>query len=273
MHQKKSKNKIWIAILIIALCGAGYFCWKNYQDNRKNIAINQVVAGNNTSDVALPEASDVELNEQNISTPEINLPDYKKIENVPFVSQAPTGIWDAYHNETCEEAAALTAIYYRDGTNVDSARIEEDLIKLTDWQDENWGGNFELSVYKLQELIKAYYNREAQIINNPTVDDIKKELVNNNPVIIPASGRTLNNPNYTGLGPVYHMLVLIGYDNNEGVFISDDIGITKGENYTFPFDVIINSIHDMPSWQENKDTINANPDMIFSGAKNVLIIK
>ncbi len=270
------KNKFKIAlsiILILIIGGAGFYCWQQYQKNRKlvvTIKTNDLLISNTQADTILPAA------EEKSSEPaeqKIDLPNYYKIENVPFVSQAPTGAWDAYHNETCEEAAALTAIYYKDGIQVDNAKIEEDLIKLTDWQDSNWGGNFELSVYDLQKLIKSFYNRDSQVINNPTLEDIKKQLVDNNPVIIPASGRTLNNPNYTGLGPVYHMLVLIGYDDSQNAFITEDIGITKGENYTFPYDVIMNSIHDMPKWQENKDSINADPDMIFSGAKNILIIK
>jgi len=59
---------------------------------------------------------------------------------------------------------------------------------------------------------------------------------------VPAAGRELGNPNFTDPGPLYHMLVVRGYTENN--FITNDVGTRKGENYQYKYDVLMNAIHD-----------------------------
>ena len=49
-------------------------------------------------------------------------------------------------------------------------------------------------------------------------------------------------PNFTPPGPVYHMLVVKGYDAQN--FITNDVGTRKGESYTYTKDVIMKNMHD-----------------------------
>lgn len=191
---------------------------------------------------------------------------------VPFISQAPLYNWNDLHNEACEEASVLNVILYLDKKTMDSNQADQELIKMVDWQMQNFGGHYDLPVAKVKELIKGYYNRDSEISYDVSIDSIKQELANGHPVIIPAAGRDLGNPNFKTPGPVYHMLVIRGYDDKKQEFITNDVGTRKGDGYRYKYQKLFDAIHDMPSWQQDKNILDANPEMIFQGRKAMLII-
>jgi hypothetical protein len=70
----------------------------------------------------------------------------------------------------------------------------------------------------------------------------------------------LKNPYYSGDGPWYHMIVVIGYDGTS--FITNDVGTKRGAQYHYTYDTLINAIHD---W-------TGTDDMIATGSKNALVL-
>ena len=76
---------------------------------------------------------------------------------------------------------------------------------------------------------------------------------------MPAAGRELGNPNFTGEGPLYHMYVIRGYTAD--TFITNDPGTRNGENYIYAIDVVMNSIGD---WNNGDPT---------NGAKRIFYIE
>jgi hypothetical protein len=92
------------------------------------------------------------------------------------------------------------------------------------------------------ELAKEYFQLTGEVISVSTADDLKEQLVLNRPIVVPTAGRKLGNPNFRGAGPEYHMLVVKGYDNELGVFITNDVGTRKGDSYIYKFDVLMNAI-------------------------------
>ena len=106
------------------------------------------------------------------------------------------------------------------------------------------------------QLIRDYYGYKAEVIYDISVEDIKKELVKGNPVIVPAAGRMLENPYFTPPGPLYHMLLIKGYIQDS--FIVNDAGTKRGADYTYPYSVLEKSIHD---WN-NGDVENGRRAMI-----------
>ncbi|MBI5754394.1 hypothetical protein HZA40_04595 [Candidatus Peregrinibacteria bacterium] len=109
----------------------------------------------------------------------------------------------------------------------------------------NWGMPYQEACEEAALMIVQTYLNNEEL--NPAAAD-KKILADGHPIIFPAAGRLLDNPHYTAPGPQYHMLVLIGYDEND--FITNDPGTRYGQNYKYPYNIIINAIHD---WHGNKE--------------------
>ena len=85
--------------------------------------------------------------------------------------------------------------------------------------------------------------KKIEIVKDFTKEDLKKYLTRGL-IIVPTAGRELGNPNFTLPNPLYHYLVLIGYNGDN--IITNDPGIKRGENYIYNIDVLYNVIHDFP---------------------------
>jgi len=175
---------------------------------------------------------------------------------VPFTSQAPTANWDADHQEFCEEAASLMVGRYFSGREIaNSADAEIGLQALKSWQVENLGFYFDTTAEETAMMLEDTYDVEVELKSDPTITDIKAALAQGKLVIAPTAGRELGNPNFTGLGPIYHNLVIRGY-TKDGKFITNDPGTRKGEGYVYKQSVIMDALHDwVPSGER---TIAAN---------------
>lgn len=179
--------------------------------------------------------------------------------NVPFTPQAPFAIWDETFKEACEEAAPLLVHYFYQGKTFTPQLATDEILAMVDWQLENWGGHFDLTAQETVEMIKDYWDYDkVEVIDNPTIDEIKYHIVNQRPVIVPAAGRELGNPYFRTPGPIYHMLVIKGY--TEDKFITNDPGTKRGKDFLYNYEVIMNAMHD---WDEED---------ILQGAKRIMVI-
>lgn len=161
---------------------------------------------------------------------------------VPFTPQAPTANWDALHNEACEEASVIMAAEYFSGNH--SARLEPELVeeqitKLTDWEEENFGYHLDINTRETVQMIETVYGLQTKILENYTEEDLKQELSQGRLILLPANGVNLGNPNFRSPGPPYHMIVIKGY--NETNFITNDPGTRKGLNYPYTFNTLYNA--------------------------------
>lgn len=166
---------------------------------------------------------------------------------VPFSSQAPFGVWDPLHEDACEEASVYMIAEYFHGRaegRVEPAVADEVITALVHYGEDELGHGLSISAAQTVDLINGYYDGAftAEVVDDPTVEDIQRYLASGYPVIIPAAGRELGNPNFSGEGPLYHMLVLRGYDGTH--FISNDPGTRLGEGYRYEYDVLMNAIAD-----------------------------
>lgn len=118
---------------------------------------------------------------------------------------------------------------------------------MVDWQVKTWGTHPELPVAKEMELALAMYNQKMEIVDNLTVEKIKDLLRQGRPVIVPADGKKLANPNFTNGGPIYHMLVIKGFTGDK--FITNDPGTRLGADFVYTQSNLMYSIAD---WNEAK---------------------
>jgi hypothetical protein len=186
------------------------------------------------------------------STTSINL-------DIQFYSQAPYADWSMPYQEACEEASLILAYNFATDQTMTQEEFHQELLDLVAWETEYFGSYEHTTIAQTAEMLTQYYNfTDWEIIENPTIDDIKSELSAGNPIVAPFAGRLLGNPNYTGEGPYYHMMVLKGFDEN--FIITNDVGTRKGKNYQYTYETILNALHD---WDDAD---------ITQGAKNILIL-
>lgn len=197
---------------------------------------------------------------KNISTIKTKPPTQYFIK-VPFTSQAPFGNWKAPFDESCEEASLLIVEFYLQKREFTPQIANQEIIKMTDWEKNN-GFSMDITLQELGEIAKEYFRRDYEIFydNQVNVEQIKKNIIEDHPVIIPAAGQLLGNPFYKGEGPPYHMLVITGYDEN--YFYTNDPGTKRGENFKYTQKTILNAIHD---WTGDKKTIK-------QGGKKMMIV-
>lgn len=170
---------------------------------------------------------------------------------VPFQSQAPFGNWGMPWKEGCEEASIVlvqTALQQKKLTPHD---MSQEILKLVVWQNKEWGTHKDLTAQETMDLAQKNYQLKFEIKEKPTINDLKKILRDRRLVIVPTAGRLLKNPYFKQPGPVYHMVVLRGYDDKKGVFIVNDVGTRRGEAYQYKYSVFMKAIHDWPG-SENK---------------------
>lgn len=172
---------------------------------------------------------------------------------VPFTSQAPLLNWDAFHEEACEEASIIMVKYYLDGKTLDKETAEKEIQSVIAYELKKYGDYKDNSAEQMVEIARNHYGvLKLKVVYDFKKDDIKKYLATGRPIILPAAGRILGNPYYTQPGPIYHVLVLTGYDGDK--IITNDPGTKRGEGYRYNIDVLFDATHDFPGDLDRMET-------------------
>ena len=168
----------------------------------------------------------------------VNLP-------VSFTSQAPTQNWDAMHEEFCEEASMLmVASYIKNQPIISPADADKKLRDIMNFEIKRFGYYADTTAEETAMILREYFNlSKVAVVNDPTIEQIKTALADDNVVVMPEAGRQLGNPNFKRPGPLYHMLVIKGYQKN-GDLITNDPGTKKGADYIYKSSVILSANHD-----------------------------
>jgi hypothetical protein len=260
----KHGKTIYLFILFaVAITAIALF----FIDRKYKVVVINTPRLNSKSSIKTPNTIPLPHPVTNTPQPEIN-PSAGELKSsillaAPFTPQAPTANWDKLHNEACEEAVSIMANAYFSSsteTTLKPKYVEQEIAKLTKWQQENFGYNLDTNLSETALMLKSVYKIKTQIIENFTELDIKTALLQNKLVIISTSGRLLNNPNYKRPGPLYHMLLIKGY--TETAFITNDSGTKKGLNYNYTFDTLYKASGD---WNHKTKNVDTN-------IKNILLV-
>lgn len=170
----------------------------------------------------------------------------EKIIDVPFTSQAPTGDWSEPWQNACEETAIyMVSSFYAD----DEIKQEEAVKRIREIfvaKAEEFRVSADESLQTIADLIDTLdLPLKTRIVYDPTVDNLKTELTLENPIIVPVYAPALSSIYSAAEGADYHVVVLIGYDDADGVFIINDPGTSDGEGMRIPYDTFMNAIHDL----------------------------
>lgn len=163
---------------------------------------------------------------------------------MPFFTQAPHGNWDYPWQEACEEASVLLVANLYNEMNLDVDSFNQELLMLVDWEMETFGAYEHTTVAQTQQMIEENYGLETRAHQDPSFEDIQNILNKGNLIVAPFAGKLLNNPNFQNGGPVYHMIVIKGYDAAKQQIVTHDVGTRNGANYVYSWDTIQNALHD-----------------------------
>ncbi len=160
--------------------------------------------------------------------------------NVPFTAQAPEGNWsDPLEQDGCEETSLIMAKYWISGAWLTKPLALKEILDASAWEKDHLNGASSLSVADTIRLAKEYFKfTDVAREDNITIEDIKGALAKGRIVIVPLNGQLVGNPYYTAPGPVEHMLVIRGYDDTTGQFITNDPGTRHGELYRYSYQTL-----------------------------------
>lgn len=214
----------------------------------RNIQINlpsEIVNGENKNEQ--------EISSQIISKSETKTDDEKNInsnQNVPFVVQAPLGNWsDPVFQDGCEEASVVMAMGWVSGEQkISSQDALKKINDIIEFENKNFGYNADTDLSDVQKIFKQLFSYEKTSVKEDiSSEDIRNEIENGSIVLLPVFGQALGNPNFTKLGPIAHMLVVIGYDQENKQFITNDPGTKRGENFRYGEKTLLDAIWEYPS--------------------------
>jgi len=258
---KLKTDKIFEIVLVLVLIGLVFWAVRIYTHLPKSVGSSESVK---EEDELVVEKSIEPKEFQEEEPKEIIIPETLNLE-VPFICQAPLGDWGSPFKDACEEAVVLMIHYYfftpsfskaGQGKLIEPKAAAKEIKDLVEFETKLFGFYESITAEQTAQLIRDYYGYKAEVIYDISEEDIKKELVKGNPVIVPAAGRMLKNPYFTPPGPLYHMLVIKGYAADD--FIVNDAGTKRGADYTYSYSVLEKSIHD---WN-NGDVENGRRVMI-----------
>ncbi len=197
----------------------------------------------------------------------VEKPSYFMID-VPYVSEAPEGNWSGDWVNACEEATmAMVEFYYMGVKSVSVLEAKNYLQNLFDEENKIYGHNKNTDASQILELINLHSKFDARIKTNPTIDDIKNEILNDRPVISLHRGFDLKNPNipFSPVKSSYHTLVVVGYDDSSNEFITHDPGDEKsGRDHRYSYRDFMYSLHD---YNKETDKTDGVPTAIFTERK------
>lgn len=179
---------------------------------------------------------------------------------VSFASQAPFADWSMPYQEACEEASIIMTAKYFKNELLDKDVMNREILALVEWEKEYFGYWEDTTAEEVVEVLEKYYAVKSHTSTDVSIDNIKEELNKGNLIILPTAGRLLDNPYFSGEGPVYHMLVVRGYDRNE--FITNDPGTRRGDGFKYKYDNLINAVH---NWNKTKENI-------YTGQKIMVVV-
>lgn len=180
---------------------------------------------------------------------------------VPFTPQAPKGDWRQPWADFCEEASVLMVDSFYANKKLNQSEAKKELLRIDRIKRNALGKSLDEDVSKMVELINQFLPWEAEIIDNPSLEQIKREIDAGRPVIAPVYGRGLRNPYFRNGGPDYHVVVISGYDEEKEEFITQDSGTRRGANFRYSYKILMDAIHDF-TYQGN--TINGPKKVLFT---------
>jgi hypothetical protein len=180
---------------------------------------------------------------------------------VPFSAQAPTDNWN--RNEDCEETSLVMVNAFLTGNReneLTASSTQEAINIIKKWEQANLGYNANTGADATTKMAQNALRLRVRQIKDYTETDLKTELINEHPILLPINAKLLGSPQYLENGPTYHMIVIRGFRGD--IFIVNDPGTDRGNGNEYSFAILRKA---------SADWINATKKM-DSSTKIALVI-
>lgn len=168
---------------------------------------------------------------------------------VPFYWEIPDGVWVAPWSGACEEASIVAVEGYylkKPKATVKKVEAKNTMQPLFAIENRIFGYNSDTNAAETAKLINDYTSFDAVVKENPTLDEIKNELIAGRPVITMHYGYGLQNPRHRFRqgGSSYHVMSIVGFDDQKKEFIVNDSELSDGIDLRYKYDIILSTLHD-----------------------------
>lgn len=185
----------------------------------------------------------------------------KVVLSVPFIAQAPTGDWNLPFEEACEETSLIMVdAFYKNKKSIDRFEARDRIRELVEYQNARFGFYDDTSMKDTGVIAQEEFGMHSLTETNVTKEAIKRHITEGNPVIFPVAGKNLGNPRYKGEGPPYHVIVIVGFDDDQ--FVVHDPGTRYGAFNRYHMDHLLRENHDL----------TVSQDEIKKGARGMLVV-
>jgi len=187
---------------------------------------------------------------------------------IPYINEAPENQWVGSWKNACEEAViTMMEQYYTKKTTLTIAEGERFMQILFDAQKSAYGSDANSDTIRTLFLIDNYSSFGATLKTNPTLDDIKQELLAGRPVMAFHYGFDLRNHNipFLATGSSYHTTLIKGFDDANQQFITHDPGDEiDGPDHRYGYEIFMNSLRDYNYSNSKADGL---PSVLFTYEK------
>lgn len=168
-----------------------------------------------------------------------------ELHEVPFTTQAIHG-WVSPWDQYAEEACMYMAWLWISGQEIgDAGEIADDLLAMGTWENRNLGTSGDTSPAETIQIMTAYYSHlKSFLLDNPDLDRLKTELENGSIVALTINGQFLDSEYYGDPAPEHHMVLIVGFDQEQQSFIVNDPGTVHGAQIYYPYEKVLGAISD-----------------------------
>lgn len=238
------KNSFFVSLFVGVLIGVLFFYnahrfIQSEDDEGENVVFEEDIG---EEDSTLDMQEEV-LVEEELPMQEESISIVFKDQNVPFAVQAPGGLWEnPRYQDGCEEASLLMAFSWVERKDIENIVLDLDVISYA--MEERLGTFYDTSIEDTFLFAYEYLEGENVFLKKDvTKDDIIRELMEGYIVAITVNGQKLQNPHFTSPGPLYHMIIIRGYDPETKEFIANDPGTQYGKGYRYQEDLLFSAMH------------------------------
>lgn len=197
----------------------------------------------------------------------VNLP-------VPFIPEAPDGLMVKPWNNSCEEASTAMLDEYYFGNHqktITKTKAKQLILSYIAIENSIFGFNADTNATEMNKVINEFSKYfEAKIKTNPTLNEIKNELLAERPVIALLYGKNLENPriHFARNGSYYHTIVIKGFDDETNEFIVNDNGdFEQGLDLRYSYDTIMGALRDF----DRKTRKTVKPATVLFSSQRMLV--